>query len=101
MEADDRPSTSHVRNHDIDEPSPAMSPSHNLVQHTILLPPLAHPPIIPDWFELGLSSFDMPSPPSYYAVPDAIEDTSDNESDVLLTPPPITFLSLRQSLLAL
>jgi len=95
--------------------SPASS-SDDLVEHSsfyfqqdivnpypVPYPPL-HPPLIPDWFELESSPFDTatppPSPPLYhdplpyfdadeledFPVPDAIEDTSDDESDALLTP---------------
>ncbi|KAI0670582.1 hypothetical protein C8Q78DRAFT_1036920 [Trametes maxima] len=67
-------------------------------------PPL-HPPLLPSWLQLGAHGDDSMPPPSgssplyhdplpYYdaediddlPVPDAIEDTSDDESDVLSTP---------------
>lgn len=123
-DADDRLSASHAHNAEDDEPlSPFYSPmssSDDLVEHVHYyyqqdivtpypvpyppLPPLAHPPLIPDWFEVDSSSLDTPtpppSPPLYHdplpyfdadeledlPVPDAIEDTSDDESDALLTP---------------
>ncbi|KAI0797799.1 hypothetical protein C8Q75DRAFT_887250 [Abortiporus biennis] len=91
-----------------------MSSSDDLVEHSnfyyssdisipypIPYPPL-HPPLIPSWFEVESStdSFLGSSPPLYHdplpyfetddledcPVPDAIEDTSDDESDAPSTP---------------
>ncbi|KAI0721565.1 hypothetical protein C8T65DRAFT_630390 [Cerioporus squamosus] len=91
---------------DDDEPlSPLCSPmssSDDLVGHSSLFyqpPPIAipypvpypplHPPLLPSW--LQLDSHDHDPLPYYDAdddlpVPDAIEDTSDDESDALSTP---------------
>ncbi|KAH9951397.1 hypothetical protein B0H21DRAFT_280472 [Amylocystis lapponica] len=69
--------------------------------YPIPYPPL-HPPLVPSWFELEecVDSHSDASPPHYHdplpyydvddtadmAVPDAIEDLSDDESDALSTP---------------
>lgn len=90
-----------------DEPlSPLCSPmssSDDLVGHSGLFyqpPPIAipypvpyppvHPPLLPSWLQLDA---DMHDPLPYFdvddddfCVPDAIEDTSDDESDALSTP---------------
>ncbi len=71
------------------------------IPYPIPYPPL-HPPLMPDWLELESSSNDVTqsSPPLYHdplpyfdtdeledlPVPDAIEDTSDDESDAPSTP---------------
>lgn len=92
---------------DDDEPlSPLCSPmssSDDLVGHPSLFyqpPPIAipypvpyppvHPPLLSSWLQLDA---DMHDPLPYFdvdddalCVPDAIEDTSDDESDVLSTP---------------
>ncbi|KAI1787925.1 hypothetical protein LXA43DRAFT_1027516 [Ganoderma leucocontextum] len=92
---------------DDDEPlSPLCSPmssSDDLVGHPGLFyhpPPIAipypvpyppvHPPLLPSWLQLD-SDADDPLPyfdadDDDFCMPDAIEDTSDDESDVLSTP---------------
>lgn len=80
-------------------------PSTSFVQYPVPYPPL-HPPLIPSWFESDdddVATADCvmsPSPPLYHdplpycdtddledlPVPDAIEDTSDDESDAPSTP---------------
>ena len=95
---------------DDDEPlSPLCSPmssSDDLVGHSSLFyqdPPIAtpypipypplHPPLIPSWLQLDdshdhdpLPYFDADDDVADMPVPDAIEDTSDDESDALSTP---------------
>ena len=82
-----------------------MSSSDDLVGHSSLFyqpPPIAipypvpypplHPPLVPSWYQLDshdhdpLPYFDADDDVDGLPVPDAIEDTSDDESDALSTP---------------
>ncbi|CAL1704165.1 unnamed protein product [Somion occarium] len=77
-------------------------PPEIAIPYPVPYPPL-HPPLVPSWLALERSNDDpslTPSPPLYHdplpyfhqddiedlSVPDAIEDTSDDESDAPCTP---------------
>ena len=90
-------------------------PPQIAIPYPIPYPPL-HPPLIPSWLDLDHSNEDdsilAPSPPLYHdplpyssqdddiedlPVPDAIEDTSDDESDAPSTPATTSTSSLTPS----
>lgn len=93
-----------------------MSSSDDLVDQSTFYPypvpyPPLHPPLIPSWYDLDASSDSIPpAPPSSLydnpfpycdvdeledsPVPDAIDDTSDDESDALSTPSALSTSSL-------
>ncbi|TCD60415.1 hypothetical protein EIP91_010220 [Steccherinum ochraceum] len=97
-----------------DEPlSPLYSPMSSSDDLVLPYPPL-HPPLIPSWFEPDNAAADpnrSSSPPLYHdplpycdvddledlPVPDAIEDTSDDESDAPSTPALTSTSSLSSS----
>ncbi|KAI0078190.1 hypothetical protein K474DRAFT_968824 [Panus rudis PR-1116 ss-1] len=85
-------------------------PPEIAIPYPVPYPPL-HPSLVPDWLELDSSPEDSsltPSPPLYHdplpyfhsddiddlSVPDAIEDTSDDESDSPSTPSLVSTTSL-------
>ncbi|KAH8107197.1 hypothetical protein BXZ70DRAFT_916753 [Cristinia sonorae] len=83
----------------------------NFVPYPVPYPPL-HPPLLPSWFEPDADPILSPSPPLYHdplpyfdtddledlPVPDAIEDTSDDESDAPSTPATTSTSSLSSPL---
>lgn len=90
-------------------------PPQIAIPYPIPYPPL-HPPLVPSWLDLDHSNEDdsifTPSPPLYHdplpyssqdddiedlPVPDAIEDTSDDESDAPSTPATTSTSSLSPS----